>query len=420
MLDGIMQLSASQIDTYLSCARKWSFIYQDKLESPPSPSAELGSAVHAQLEAFFRHGKPLDFTSEAGYIAAPALSYLPSTGSFDIEHAFNFRSNSSGHEYRGYIDLRDKLSHTVYDHKTSSNIYKWAKKPEDLLYDAQAVLYTVASIIDWRVPEVTLQWTYMQTRGAKKASPVRLKMSADHAGEVFAIIESVADEIAAIKGKKRTLELAPTIATCSAFGGCPFQSRCNLSPSERTQAVMSNTTGTNDLFSRLQRKNTLAMGTVSTQRSEPILPPPVEDIPINPPESTLPYEDTKPTENSIQVAEPVSKKRGQRATSAANARRNLEGKLITRLYIDCVPSTTHMRFDALLSEASRTLESSHNVTDYRLIEYGKGAPLLVSALLEALRKNEGCAELVVRSSTPEASVCLNMLMANADVVITGG
>ena len=74
-----MRLSASQIETFSNCPRKWAWRYLEGVEDEPNKSAELGRAIHAELEKYLR-GESIDFTSETGYIAASGLEHLPKPG----------------------------------------------------------------------------------------------------------------------------------------------------------------------------------------------------------------------------------------------------------------------------------------------------------------------------------------------------
>jgi len=49
-----MRLSASQIQTFTECQRKWAWRVLDGVEEPPNKAAELGGQVHAELEKYLR------------------------------------------------------------------------------------------------------------------------------------------------------------------------------------------------------------------------------------------------------------------------------------------------------------------------------------------------------------------------------
>src|SRR5216684_440746 len=113
-----MRLSASQISTWLDCARKWSFIYVDKIPIAQGKASALGTEVHNQLEAYLK-GCTIDYTRESGYIAEAAIPYLPEpSDSIEVEHEFLLVSPN--HTYAGVIDCRDGTH--IIDHKTTSDL----------------------------------------------------------------------------------------------------------------------------------------------------------------------------------------------------------------------------------------------------------------------------------------------------------
>jgi PD-(D/E)XK nuclease superfamily protein len=241
--------SASQISTYMDCARKWAW---DRIAHKPRPqnrSAALGTRCHTQLEAYLRDGRPLQETQEDGRpdetaaivrVALPALP-APQSPGLEIEKPFAFRSPRTGYSYRGFIDFRypgpEQEWCTVGDHKSTSNL-SYAKTPDQLLYDPQAILYAVDSMAYYQVPNVHLLWSYMQT-GVKRHLPVYQDMTQPHVGEAFAAIEETAGEMKKVLdtvGPDDILGMYPDgvdRGTCTAYGGCPYVGDCNLGPKER-------------------------------------------------------------------------------------------------------------------------------------------------------------------------------------------
>lgn len=144
--------SASQIQLFRECPRKWAWKYIAKLPSPPNKAAQLGIEVdEGQLQPFLRDGRPFDYTRESGYIAASGLGHLPPAQSPGLEVQRHFILPSRGeYAFQGYIDLWLPDSSVVPDlpggapfvgdFKTTSDL-KWAKSEEALRHDVQAMLY---------------------------------------------------------------------------------------------------------------------------------------------------------------------------------------------------------------------------------------------------------------------------------------
>src|SRR5579859_5849689 len=72
VIDGqLRHVSASQIETFEDCPRRW---YLDKvlgLAMPPSAAQARGVAIHKELEDWYEDGTPVSDTVK------PALAYLP-------------------------------------------------------------------------------------------------------------------------------------------------------------------------------------------------------------------------------------------------------------------------------------------------------------------------------------------------------
>ncbi len=129
---GESRISASQIDTYRTCARKWAWKYIGRVDGPQHPSAALGERVHGVLEGWLRDGKAIDTSTREGKIAAAGVSKLPMPGRGLVERKFDWRS-PAGILYTGRLDLEHERDDVlvVHDHKTTSS-FGWAKTEEDL------------------------------------------------------------------------------------------------------------------------------------------------------------------------------------------------------------------------------------------------------------------------------------------------
>lgn len=265
-------MSASQINVWDECQRKWAFKYIAKLRPEAHKSAALGVKVHSQLERYLKTGDMPDFVadSEAGNIAASGLHHLPTheTPGLEVEQHFKFQSPATGIWYRGFIDalvapspygdravdgrLRSHGAPLVLDHKTTSDI-NWAKTPQDLLTDTQAILYAQYALIRWpAAPAVDLQWTYFQTRKTRKSLPVLQTVSREHVSHTFPLIDRGGLEIVTTLSRKPApLDLPPNPRACGMFGGCPFTAQCNLSPEETIRAMSNADQKTTSLLARL-------------------------------------------------------------------------------------------------------------------------------------------------------------------------
>ena len=237
----IWRVSASQIKTWKDCPRKWGFKYIDGLEDPPGKAAELGSAVHKDLEWYLQAGT-IDTSTKSGKIAVAAKEILPGP-SYRLEVEREILFELEGITYRGFIDLIDpdgEEGPTIYDHKTSSDPKRWGLTEETLPEDVQALIYATWGILHWDLDSVAIQWSYLKTRGRAEATAVRAKISKDDA--LQKIREKIRPAALAIveasSCAESAMELDPNPASCSNFGGCPFADVCDLTEDQRLESTL--------------------------------------------------------------------------------------------------------------------------------------------------------------------------------------
>lgn len=312
--------SATQIDAYQLCPRKWGWRYLDKIPQTERPATQLGIAVHAQLEAWLRKGKALDLTVPAGEIALSGLHFLPAPKTEGLAIERQFALDFAGHRFVGVKDV-EWLSRTpplVLDHKTTSD-FKWAKTPDDLRTNVQAALYAADAMLRAQTDVCELQWVYYRTKGARKAETVHLRVTREDVRPTLAAIAETADAMAACHAHGlKALDLPFDPSACNAFGGCDFLSLCNLTPEQRFQAAMSDTSSFLEKL-RLQKINppesNLPPPPVSAAGGHSIPPPPPAAPPPAPPSApppppppaapTVAAAARKPRAKAVEVAAPI-------------------------------------------------------------------------------------------------------------------
>lgn len=243
---GSLYVSASEIELFDLCQRKWAFVYLEGKRPPPNESAALGTRVHAILEQWLKVGAPPDLLTNEGEIAASGLHLLPPprTPGLVTEEQFHFTSRRAW--YTGYKDFRYRdangLLH-VGDHKTTK-AFTWAKSLDEILCHSQALIYAVDEFFkNPNDDKLALDWIYYRTTGAKKAEPRFQIVSKEIVAEMFfEHVDPVAGEITALHNSvplgTSALEFPPDFRSCDAFGGCAFLSICNPTPTQRVQATM--------------------------------------------------------------------------------------------------------------------------------------------------------------------------------------
>ena len=72
-----LRISASAVETFNDCKRKWYYAYNLRIERPSSPEAQVGSKVHDVLDTYLSTGeKPEDPNNRYWRIAEPGLPRL--------------------------------------------------------------------------------------------------------------------------------------------------------------------------------------------------------------------------------------------------------------------------------------------------------------------------------------------------------
>ncbi len=281
--------SATQLETFGLCARKWGLRYIDKIPGKQHAAAELGVAIHAQLEGWLREGRAIQTDTPAGAIAMAGLHYLPAPKSEGLEVETQFGLELGGHRFLGYKDAQilSRIPPIVIDHKTTAD-FKWAKTPEELRDNYQACLYAADAMHKAGAAECDLAFVYYKTRGRPESKLVLLRVSRDDVTPTLERAIRLAAEMAAAreagcKGK----ELPVNPAACGAFGGCDYAGAvCGMTHEEKF-TVMSNST-MSDFLSRIQARK----GAVGINPPEAALPPPPPvEAPPPPPAAAAPILD---------------------------------------------------------------------------------------------------------------------------------
>lgn len=251
-------LSATEIETFQTCKRKWAFRYIDQIEVKPSASAQLGNLVHQALENYLV-GNPIDVKSHEGRIASAGLHYLPEAiPKENVERHILF--SSDGLIFQGYIDFFHHLGSQTWllgDHKTCSSFASSLDKNE-LKHNTQANIYAHWLFQERNAQTVKLRWIYYRTKGIAQAQCVEAELDKEEALKNFQPILKTAAEIKELIEKKAiSAELPKNTAACFKYGPCPFYSHCKsdqkISPTitkkeENESALSSRNTGSFHLY----------------------------------------------------------------------------------------------------------------------------------------------------------------------------
>jgi len=279
-------VSPSQLDTFLTCNRKWGFRYLDGIDSPPHRSAQVGTRVHAILEDWLRSAKPPDWEERLvidgheyfpGRIASEAIHLLPPPGPhLALERRFSNRP------WLGQIDVAYLASPehpVVMDHKTTTDL-GWAKTVEELQTDPQAIIYAAAAFAELpRAQVADLAWTYTKTNKPYKAKQVHLRVTREYVEEAIRPFLATAARMLEIRASgARAADLDPTPSACQKYGGCPHLGRCQLRPEDLMRGVMNQM----NLMSKIQAAKEAAEGApppLPMLAGAPPIPPGIPTLP---------------------------------------------------------------------------------------------------------------------------------------------
>lgn len=245
----LLRLSPSAVACYRVCRRKYAFEYNEGFRPPSSPKQEFGLEVHRQLEGWLKEARVPD-DSPAGRTAKQGIErgYLPVPGpTLLVERKFTLPVDVEQElEVGGFIDCVEPGEvPLLIDHKTTTSM-QWAKTPDDLMADPQALIYGMWAMLRFRAPVVRARWVYYAAtnpkEGARKpagCAPVEVLLSMDRP-EIRAGIRRLLVDLGAMmtirRGGQPGLTFPPSPESCGAFGGCPHLDRCSLTATDRLTA----------------------------------------------------------------------------------------------------------------------------------------------------------------------------------------
>lgn len=458
----VVEISASQIGTWQTCQRKWAYTYVAGIRSPGNASSQLGSAVHEKLERHMLAGEAFDLTPRedgaptVDQIAAQAVPFVPRTwlaveapfrlavtprgsviGSGDesaaIEEARAYaRGTTTWHDgsdlaivvLNGRIDVvRD--STTVLDWKTSKDVRRYAKTPDDLDTDPAAIIYAAAleTATNRRSHEGTsLDWIYLSTK-LEGARPVRHAIQGVKRLPLLApALEGI---VAARKAWKSPEDAPPNPAGCMAYGGCFFRDRCsiNQTPQGPSTALGRRMIGANsmDLAALLAAANQAAPAVAPTPAPTPAVAPTPTPAVADLKSMGIDLAKLGAPANAQAVPTPAVV-----TMAPAPAKLSTGGEGATAgyvLYVDCYPVNREcLPGYEIIRQAAAAL-SVAGVTDWRAASYTEGRGALavqVKAILDAHNAGPVPRKAILVDTSSEAErACLDIFLAGAANVVRG-
>lgn len=236
-------VSASQINTFRDCPRKWWLQKIKKLSTPSSSAAEMGRRIHSILEDYLTKGVMPDNSTE-GLIASRGLEYLPLPGTSAVELPIHEKMplTDSPVDVLGYVDClylprKEGELPIILDHKTTGS-KKYTKNELEMETDVQLHVYARALFANSEYDNAILRLVYYGTR-APFAFPVEITVNREQNEEQWTKILATINEMEQTASKEEQ-DVPQNWSSCSKYGGCAFQAQCMLRPKKEEEEDMSN------------------------------------------------------------------------------------------------------------------------------------------------------------------------------------
>lgn len=394
----VKHVSATQMETFVDCNRKWFFAYPLGLRPPQTEAQGEGERIHKQFEDYYRLDTP---PTKPGVVNLLADPWTPSrTAPVLIEHpnSYQLGLSISGVPVKGRIDL---LDHTdpkhprIWDWKSCKSFY-YIKTADELETNLQLTVYGLWAFDQW--PEaayVTYHHGYVLKGDVPKSAPgyriIRTEpLSRGYVQDLKPHLETIVEDMKVVATKTDPADVPFQSAACDKFGGCPYRDRCPAWVGPSSSFLPPDEPGDESAMTMTRKLEArkLAQG-------------------INPPDAARP---DAPPATAIEAPSPA-------AISST-----VPG---LHLYVDCQPvkgEQTWTRLEDHIAErvpgvlkelADRESKPEYaTLPDVREVPYGMGTTALVSSF----RRNPP-AGLVVATSAGLSGTVVEALLAGAAFVV---
>jgi len=440
------RISASQLELFGRCERRWAFSYRAGKKEPFTGAAQAGTEVHAVLE----HQGPWDKewtapdtgkTYPVGQMARLLQAQSPEGV---VAREKRFEVEVEGVPLVGVVDFYSER--VIGDFKTTSKVRN-AKSVAKLTEDPQRLMYTefvpTAEKTVWLYGAWdTMIVTPREVAIDRKADKERFKLK----------VLQPADRMLSIPDDVDPLSLKPNVNDCALFpkDGCPHKNECfppgkflpQVTNSKESDVAMQS------LIERLRAKAAAEGQPVIPAQPVPV-PAPAVSAPEPAPAAVVPAPaavaqpepaaepaapkmapalttvDTRElTPAAPEPAEP--KKRGRKskaelaqAVADAAPAEPASEHIVGTLFIDCLPLTESFTSAfSLINAAAEEVQNDMQVPHFGLVDFAKGGPAL-AAQLRANLSGKRIDRLYVETRSAEGKAVLNVLTSIAQHVVRG-
>jgi hypothetical protein len=227
-----IKLSASQLQMFTACKRKWYYRYVEKIKEPYKPWLKAGLDFHQCIENCFKKlaGEEVEveyFDNDIKEMVKVAwekgIIYSPDT--HVVEKKIDIDINE-GAEMIGFIDLLDVSNSKIIDHKTF-------KRPQDCLTEddlknnLQLMIYAYWYLLKLDNKKgVWLRHNQINKIDPESSKYTEVWVSRETVEDYWAEnVVPVVEEILDLQGAEKE-KFTCTIARCGDYGGCSYQKHC--------------------------------------------------------------------------------------------------------------------------------------------------------------------------------------------------
>jgi hypothetical protein len=250
-----LNISASAIETFRDCQRKWYFGYVERIRGPKSPAAERGDKIHDLAERYLKG--EVDPEALEGEDAKwfrylmPGLEYAPTPGQVAADGwgVEDWVKEPCGPlNFVGKVDFYNVSlddGPVICDWKTTGNAqWRWSKTPEQLAGFLQPHVYAYSLLKDNPPDTVSFQHVNLQSRGRPDAMQVWAnEVPWEHIEQTWETVKDISHQMATIAKANETAETVnPNTKACKKFGGCEHADICSASPRNRATPHIPNYT----------------------------------------------------------------------------------------------------------------------------------------------------------------------------------
>jgi hypothetical protein len=421
-------VSASAIQLFVSCPRKWAAEYVFGIKGPAFPEQDAGTRIHDQMEQYV-----LDGTLPTHESALAAISHIQTQKENPYvtpEQAIledGVRTLSlAGIPVKGFIDyynIADPSRPHILDYKSTKN-FRYSKTEEQLERNIQAIIYMGWAILNNPEAEA-VQFDHLNLRTWKDTDPptpgvklVSISLTREEIETRLQGLESVVEEMKAYASVGSWEHVEPNQNHCNEFRGrpCHMLERCT-STFTKNQAFAS--MFSKDAKTERQEQSVSIKEKFAKQRQAQGAVVEAAPQKINPPDAAKPLPVAPyvpPTAPADVFMEQVA--RDVAAVEEMNRLVNPRDWNTLTLFIDAHPvkgsfSTVQLLEDEIARRAAPIAER-RNVLDIREAKYAEGVNELLATFKAAPLKGVWSA----RSGGLSTSV-IEVLIPTADVVIKG-